>query len=82
MGDELLIIVAVVAFIFLVCAMTKGGLCKSSASSGSSAPERFSSGGFGTITGLAYNNTARYYIPPSADGAFSGGEFSVGPVLF
>lgn len=75
--DELLIIVAVLAFIFLVCAMTKGGLCSKKADA-----ERFSSGGFGTITGLAYNNTARYYVPPSADGAFSGGEFSVGPVLF
>lgn len=72
--DELLIILCVLAFIFLVCMMKKGGLC--------SANEQFSSGGFGTITGLAYNNTARYYVPPSADGAFSGGEFSVGPVLF
>jgi hypothetical protein len=72
--DALLIILSILAFIFLVCAMKKGGLCRGS--------EGFSSGGFGTITGLAYNNTARYSIPPSADGAFSGGEFSVGPVLF
>jgi hypothetical protein len=75
---ELWIILAVLAFIFLVCAMSKGGLCGKKGDTS----ERFSSGGFGTITGLAYNNTARYYIPPSADGAFSGGEFSVGPVLF
>lgn len=45
--------------------------------------EGFSSGGLLTTTGLSfYNNGAGYSLPPSADGAFAGGNFEAGPVLF
>lgn len=65
-------LVVVLILIVLLCMNMKGGKCGLS--------ENFSSGGFSTITGLSNNNRASYSLP--ASGGFSGGTFTVGPVLF
>jgi len=38
--------------------------------------------GFGVVTGLAFNNRNAYCLPPSDDGAFSGGCFVPHRVIF
>ncbi len=69
------VLVLLLLLIVIVCFVMKSKWCKGR--------EGFSSGGLLTTTGLSfYNNGAGYTLPPSADGAFAGGSFEAGPVLF
>lgn len=70
------VLVGLLIVVFLICFSSKGGFCPAP-----KAKEGFSSGGLGTINGLAFNNRLSYSLPGNSSG-FSGGTFLPGYVLF
>ena len=71
MNTSIAVMLVLLVAILLICIATKSSRRHT---------EPFSSGGFLTTSGLAFNNRLNYSLPPS--GAFSGGTFIPGYVTF